>query len=139
MDRRGFLSFIGAAVAGSALPVNFAEAKIAKAPDWAKDVIRFNCYELPAGNYTFSAYVKMAGDKFYSLYVAGVKASGGETVFEVPYSGGHIELVNPQLSAEPVTYPYVDLSKPRNIRATELNRGKPHGGVKPWYRARQRY
>lgn len=139
INRRGFLKFIGAALAGSALPVDFAEAKIAKAPYWAKKVVRFNCYELAAGNYTFSCYIKMAGDNFYSLYVAGVKATGGETVFEIPYDGDHVNLANPQLSIEGVTYSYDDSNIGKVVKATELNRGKPYGNIKPWYRQNERY
>ena len=79
--RRGFLQFIGAAIAGSALPVEFAGAKVLKAPVEVKRVLRFACPELPAGDYSFSAWVKLA-DRNWEQVTAQVNATGGETVLE---------------------------------------------------------
>jgi len=83
MNRRGFLTFLGAAVAGAALPMSLLGEKIARAPAWAKQVLRFSCGPLAAGHYTFSAWAKKQGEP-WGLYVAGVTATGGETIFEIP-------------------------------------------------------
>jgi len=103
MNRRGFLSFIGAAVAGAALPVEFAAAKVARAPDWWKGrVVRYTCAPLAPGRYTFSANMR-DDEMYYGLFIGGVTAAGGETVFEVPIKDGGV-FSNPHLSQQAVQW-----------------------------------
>ena len=78
MNRRTFLQFLGAAIAGAALPQAFAGEKIARAPAWATQVTLWRCPPLEPGTYTFSAFSNLG------LYVGGVTAKGGETLFEIP-------------------------------------------------------
>ena len=84
MNRRGFLQFVGAFAAGAAIPFVVAPEKIARAPAWAKHVRVYRTAPLAAGIYTFSASSPKG------LFVAGVTASGGETLVEIPCEPGDI-------------------------------------------------
>jgi len=92
---RSFLKSLGAFTALAFIPP--VKESIARAPEWAKRVIVFQTdVPLPPGAHTFTAY---AGEK--GLYVSGVKAVGGETLFEVPYAE---VLSNPRLKTDgPIT------------------------------------
>jgi hypothetical protein len=142
MDRRGFLKFLGTFAAASALPISFSEAKIATAPAWAKNVMRFSCAPLEAGSYTFSAYAfgairevrvwdrQLSNEELISLtapvpeylglYVSGVKAEGGETVIEIPYDGQNLK--HPRIIQGAVTAP-INLDGTFDMRYAQLERG----------------
>jgi hypothetical protein len=103
MNRRNFLTFLGAVAAGAALPPSLVCETIARAPtplpSWAKEVLRFSCEPLATGHHTFSAWAKKGGES-WGLYIAGVTAKGGETILEVPrpgYMEGLIELSDPKV------------------------------------------
>lgn len=90
-NRRSFLKSLGAFAALAFIPP--VRESIARAPSWAKRVIVFQTNSpLPPGNHTFTAY---SGEK--GLYIGGVKAVGGETLFEIPY----VEVLsNPRLKTD---------------------------------------
>jgi hypothetical protein len=139
MNRRRFLQVLGVFAASAALPVPFATAKVAKAPSWAKTVLRFGCAPLDAGSYTFSAYafgavrnvqifdralsneelIAVTCCEYRGLYVAGVKAEGGETVIEIPWSGENLK--HPRIIEGGIVAPLgpIDLWHP------QLERGQP--------------
>lgn len=121
MKRRDFLKFLGASVAGAALPAALADQAIARAPMWAKSVLRFECSPLEPGTHTFSAWVKMEGK--WNLYVAGVTAKGGETAFEVPAPKQSFN--GPCLVKGGIQIPQLEYGRTTEISEMTLERGRP--------------
>lgn len=117
--RRSFLQSLGAFAALVFIPP--VKESIARAPAWAKRVVVYRAQDpLPAGTHTFTAF---SGSK--GLYVAGVVALGGETLFEVPYFD---LILNPRLKLnEGITVSYADTLKldfSNRMDLEELQRGR---------------
>lgn len=106
MNRRNFLQCLGAFAASTFLPS--CSENIIRAPSWAKQVTVFRTAKpLKAGNYTFTSY---AGD--LGVYIAGVKAMGGETLFEVPSMKDNRPFDNPRLKLGGITVSFTETPPP---------------------------
>ena len=90
MNRRSFLQFIGAFAAGTAIP-GLTHEKIARVTQpWAigKPVAVYRVAKpLEAGAWTFTASCTVRGE-YMGVAFMGVKAEGGETLFEVSCADG---------------------------------------------------
>ena len=122
MDRRGFLQFVCAVGVGAAIPVEFAGERIARITmPWAKDMPRLlyrTTGPLKAGRYTFSMWLGKKG-----LFIAGVDAKGGETMFEMV---GDEPGTDPRLSSDGLHFPAraaYDFTRPQDFET--VVRGEP--------------
>ena len=121
MNRRGFLTFVGAFAAGAALPKALLSEKVARlTAGWVKpemiDLYRVSA-PLEAGFYTFTG-AAWKGTEFIGCYVGGVKAEGGETLIEQPSAGTRI--LEPRLIKGGLTFPNTSWDGSFSMTAEEM-------------------
>ena len=103
VSRRDFLKYLGAAATLAAVPSIVGARRVASAPFFRDGPsVLYECAPLEAGRtYTFTATARFAGQN-WGLFVAGVKAEGGETAVRIPLAPNH-SMTEPCMSLEPMS------------------------------------